>query len=452
MQAGAQDYRMQYAVTLFEEADLAAAIEETTTALPDTSFRNRAWFMVFSAMLCTMCCSTAVMLINVGVFLTPLAETFSWNRGDIVLSLSIAAISMAAANPVAGRLIDVFGVRPVLIASMVLYGLAVAATPFLVNLWGLPGLYVAYALIAGLGAGSNVIAYVRLLSGWFTGPMNGSRGLALGISSAGLPLGTVFTAPVGVLLIDQFGWEGGYYGLALLPLCLGLPIAMFLIRPAPHEHATSKNGADAKAAPLPGLTVNQALKTRAFWLLVTIALLMSSCLQGIAIHTAPLLSDFGTSAQLLAIILAADGVLGIVGRVGAGYLFDKFFAPHISLLIFGTAAAAAFAFVGMPTFTVAVIATMFITLGSGAESDFIGYLIGRYFGLRNYGQIFGLVYAMFMVGIALGPFLFGVAFDKWGDYSIPYIMAGVGLSGICVLLFFLPNFSKEAELISEGMP
>jgi len=418
----------------------------------DSGFSRTAWFVVWMAMLGTVCCSTSVVLINVGVFMKPLGAAFGWNRGDIALSLSIGALSMAAANPFVGKLIDHFGVRPVLIGSLVSYGAATAAIPLMVQIGGLSGLYFGYALIAGVGAGSNVIAYVRVLSGWFSGSLNSQRGLALGISSAGVPLGATITGPLGVLLIEHFGWRGGYWGLALLPICIGLPIAIFAIRMAPGETGGARASQNEGRDELPGMTVTQAMGTRAFWLMIGIVLLMSSCLQGISIHTAPLLSDFGLKPEGLALVLAINGVLGIGGRVGAGYLFDRFFAPWVSVGIFGIAAAASFALVGLPGLIIAILATMFVTVGSGAESDFVGYLVGRYFGLKCYGQIFGAIYGMFMVGIAAGPYLFGVAFDHFGDYKIPFTIAGFGLVLLCVLLVLLPRFDTEAELAAAEMP
>lgn len=418
----------------------AEAVDEPTNHL-----KRRAWQMVLAATLGTMCCSTSVILINVGVFMKPLSDEFGWSRGSIALSLSIAALSMAAANPFVGRLIDRYGVRPVLTISLLGYGAFVLLTPLFVGAAHIWGLYVAYAAIAGIGAGSNVIAYVRLLSGWFSGPMDRWRGTALGLASAGLPLGSTISGPIGVLLIEQYGWQGGYWGLALLPLAIGLPIALFMIRTAPHESAAPLSANTSEKAPLPGLTMPEVLRTRAFWLLVAIALLMSSCLQGISIHAAPLLSDFGASAGLVALVLAADGVVGIAARVGAGFLFDRYFAPFVSVVIFAIAALSAFAFFGMPTLLVAIIMTLFITAGSGAESDLIGYLVGRYFGLRSYGQIFGIIYGMFMVGIAVGPYLFGLAYDVWGDYKTSFLIAGVGLVVICVLLMLLPRFKTEAN-------
>lgn len=407
--------------------------------------RQRAWFMVFAALLGVMCCSTSVILVNVGVFMTPLEGAFGWSRGAISLSLSIAALSMAAANPFVGRLIDRYGVKPVLVGSLIGYGAFVMLVPTLVGLGDIWGLYVAYAAIAGIGAGSNIIAYVRLLSGWFSGPLDSSRGLALGLASAGIPLGATSSGPIGVLLIEQFGWQGGYWGLALMPLAIGLPLGIFLIQQAPTE--ARGRGADIGALQqnLPGMTIGEAIRTRTFWLLIAIALIMASCLQGIGIHTAPLLSDYGLAGGMLALILALDGALGIAARVGAGFLFDKIFAPHVSIGIFAIAAVSAFIFAGFPGLIVAVLATLFISVGSGAESDLIGYLVGRYFGLKNYGQIFGAIYGMFMVGIALGPYLFGVAHDVWGDYTMSYVIAGTGITVVCLLLALLPRFKADVE-------
>jgi predicted MFS family arabinose efflux permease len=275
--------------------------------------------------------------------------------------------------------------------------------------------------------------------------MDGSRGLALGIAGAGVPLGGAFSGPLAVKLIDLFGWRAGFWGLAVLPFCIGLPVAIFGVRMAHGETGGARAALSDGRPPASGLSLGEASRTRQFWLMIAVVLLMASCLQGIGIHSAPLLSDRGISANGLAIVLGVTSVLGIAGRVGAGFLFDYFFAPWVSIGIFGIAATAAFMLVGLPGLAAAIVAIMLVTVGSGAESDFVGYLVGRYFGLRCYGEIFGWVYGMFMVGIAVGPFVFGLAFDHFRSYQIPFTFAGAGLSLICLLLLFMPRFpTKEA--------
>jgi MFS family permease len=417
------------------------AVTETSTVLAERRYRRIAWSMLAVSMIGGMCCSTAVILANTGVFMEPLSRTLGWSRGDIALSLSMAALAMAAANPVVGRLIDRYGVKPVLVVSLLAYGLSIIATPLLIDAFGIWGLYAGFVLIASLGAGSNIIAYVRILSSWFSGAMNHHRGLAMGCASAGLALGVTVTAPLAVQLIAHLGWRGAFWVLSLLPLLIALPLTMVGIRMPPGDtgEVSSKTSAEA----LPGLTAGEAMRTRTFWLMAGIVFLMSGSLQGIQIHMAPLLTDLGMNPGQLALLLGVIGLIAIAARITAGFLFDRFFAPHISVCIFGLAVVATFALAFTQNIRVAVIATIIQIIGAGAESDLIAYLIGRYFGLRAYGQIFGWIYGVFMVAIALGPYLFGIAFDTLHSYQVPLIGAGVGVFVVCLLLLALPRFPAK---------
>src|SRR5258708_1600823 len=107
---GARPRSMQYAVgqTLGEAVleTLVGALDDGQAAGALPKLRRMAWFMVWMAMLGTMCCSTSVILINVGVFMKPLAGALAWSRGDISLALSVGARSLALAHPFVGRLVD----------------------------------------------------------------------------------------------------------------------------------------------------------------------------------------------------------------------------------------------------------------------------------------------------------------------------------------------------------
>src|SRR3954464_4145469 len=101
---------MQYAlITRAARATMASIAMNSS----DRGTRRTAWEMVAFAMIGTMCGVIPVLLINIGFFMKPLAESFGWSRATIVMSLSIGALVMAAANPLAGRLIDRQGVRRV---------------------------------------------------------------------------------------------------------------------------------------------------------------------------------------------------------------------------------------------------------------------------------------------------------------------------------------------------
>lgn len=400
--------------------------------------RRKAWWMVAFATTGVLCCVISTVMINTGLFIKPLGASYGWSRGDVVASLSIGAIVMALVNPFVGKLLDRFGTRRVLIASQLTFGLTTLAIPTLIEAGGLTGLYIGFALVSAFGAGSTIVGYVRLLSGWFSGPLLHSRGFALGCCSAGVPLGAAISGPLAIYLIANHGWAEGFYGLALMPLLIALPVSTFLIEEAPIQRDAMTSHVD-----LPGMTLREASRTAHFKMLLVMVFLIAACLQGMAIHMAPYLQDVGLSVGALAAITTFNAAIGIPSRLIAGHLFDRFFAPKVAFFIFALPAAGALMMAGYPMVGIALVGSILLGIGQGAESDLIGYLVSRYFGLKNTAQIFGTIYAVFMLGIAAGPFAVGRAHDYTQSYQSSFALAGLGLCIICVILLRLPKFPAE---------
>lgn len=410
------------------------------------SYRRQAWTMVVLSTVGVVCSVISTVLMNTGLFIRPLAESFGWSRGQIVSSLSIGALIMGAANPFVGQLIDRFGSRRMLIASLAFYGASTALIPLLIDWQGLRGLYLGFGLISAFGAGSTIVGYIRLLSTWFSGPLLHSRGFALGCASAGVALGGALSAPVALYGISHLGWAGGFRLLALGPLLVALPISIFFIQEAPAEQE-----ADGGHSQLSGMSLADAMRTGLFWRMVVLVFLIASCLQGLAIHMAPFLQDVGLSVSLLAVITSFNAAIGIPSRLIAGHLFDRFFAPKVAFAVFALPAFGAFLMAAHPVLATALLGSVLLGVGQGAESDLIGYLVSRYFGLRHSGRIFGSVYASFMVGVAFGPFAAARAHDLTKTYQTSFIMATIGLCAICGILLTLPRFpSQYARPIAGG--
>src|SRR3954467_15337530 len=111
----------------------------------------------------------------------------------------------------------------------------------------------------------------------------------------------------------------------------------------------------------------------------------------------------------------SDRLLG--GRVLTGYIIDRFFAPYVAAVMFiGTALGCLLLLIGGPG--TALVAAALVGLSLGAEFDLIAYLTARYFGMARYGFVYALIYAMFVVGAAVGPTLAGIAFDATGNYDL----------------------------------
>ena len=136
---------------------------------------------------------------------------------------------------------------------------------------------------------------------------------------------------------------------------------------------------------------------------------------------------------MAALAVSVQAVGSLLGRIGTGYLLDRFFAPTVALWFFSAAAGGSFLLWSGATGSGAVIAVLCMGLAQGAEFDLMAYTVSRYFGLRAFGEIYSYTYAAFTLGGVLGPLLMGIGFDVTGSYTLVlggFVMStltGVGL-------------------------
>ncbi len=401
----------------------------------ETDFHG--WTQIIASTVGVAVCVIPITILSLGVFMVPLGDAYGFGRGDISLALTILSFAMAAALPVAGRLIDAYGVKIPMIASYLIYGGGVAAIPFAIENFGLPGFYALALLLGVAGAPSSTVAFVKVLSGWF----DKSRGLAMGFAMSGIALGGAIAPFYAATLIEAFDWQTGFYGLALLPLVVGL-ITSFVLQEPPHLAPT------ADRSGITGMTQAEALKTKVFWMLLFLFLVAATAIHGIQIHLAPLLQDNGLTPERAALGVSFMFGISVGARLLAGYLFDKVFAPWIGALCFFSAAIGAALLFGTSAPAGMIIAVALLGVGAGAESDLMGYLVSRYFGLKAFGAIFGWIFGSLMVGSAIGPFLLGESYDATGSYVTALIWCAGGLVVTTVMLAILPRF-PEFEKIAE---
>jgi predicted MFS family arabinose efflux permease len=120
-------------------------------------------------------------------------------------------------------------------------------------------------------------------------------------------------------------------------------------------------------------------------------------------------------------------------------LLDKFFAPRVALILFAlTAAGLLLLAFGGAQF--AIVAAICIGCSIGGETDLIPYFTVRYFGMRAYGKIYGLLFAAFTLGMALSAVFAGLIYDNFGSYFYALVAASTCLSISCIVCFKLPLF------------
>lgn len=410
----------------------------STAALPAVTSRH--WLTAGLAFIGLAFGYTSMAFLTLGVFMRPLGQEFGWNRGEVASALSIGAIVLIFTTPIAGRLIDRIGVRKVLLPSMAAMGFALMGMYFISgNLWGF---YAMFALGAVVSTAANNVSYIRLLSAWFVE----KRGLVIGIASAGTAAGQALGAYIAATLIQAHGWRVAYLGLGFTVLVVGLPILTLLLRDTPEEVGLQPYGKrpGSAAAALTGVTKSEALRMPVFWTLVIVAFCMAIAMNGAQIHFVPMLIDKGIPPAHAAgafVMLMSVGI--VIGRLGTGLLFDRFFAPRVAMVVFALPVIALFLAMHETNLTTFYVVAVLLGLGLGSESDILGYLTSRYFGLKSMGELYGYIFGAFMAGSAAGPAVYGFVQSATGSYD--YVIGGSAAVLVAMILVFalMPRFKDS---------
>jgi MFS family permease len=402
------------------------------------------WKVLLAAMLGVACGASPIPFNTIGFFMQPLQQEFGWSLRDISLGVTIYGMLAALLAPVFGSLADRFGVRPVALWSLAAFGVVFAS--FGLTPASLFGFYTIWFLVGLVGIGSTPVTWSRAINLWFFR----NRGLALGITLVGTSLAAMVVPKLTVWLIAEVGWRLAYPAIALLPLVLALPVGLLLFRePRPEERPPEIAANDAAGRiVLSGVTLGEALRDYRFWIMFVSILAVAFAYGGAHIHMPRILGDHGISQESAANVMAVLGLSILCGRIITGMLLDRFWAPIVALPILSLPAVSYLLIADTSlALGTAMAAAWLLGFAAGAESDLIAYLAGRYFGMRNYGKIYGMLYMPFGIASAISPAVYGWVRDATGQYdAILHTAAGCFVFGAAILLA-LGRYPKLATTV-----
>jgi len=372
-----------------------------------------------------------------GVFIGPLEGEFGWSRASLGIAIALCAFLSAITLPFIGLLMDKFGVRRPMAIAICLFALNVAVIGQSATL----PMFIALTALAGAtGAAQSPIGYVKSVASYF----DRRRGLAIGVAMSGIGIGAALIPQYAQWLIAEFGWRVAYLGLSIAIIAVALPSVLLLVRDPAGDRTTE----DPAGKSAPGMNLSEAIRFRAFWSIALAVLVVSIVVNGTVVHVVPLLVERGWSAGSASKVLVAAGIAGLVGRILAGYLMDRVFAPYVATGFFALAIAGIYLVAATDGEIVGMVA---IGLALGAEVDMIGFFASRYFGLKRFGQLYGVLFAIFTIGAGLGPLLLGTLYTHLHGYGAGFLACGIGLVAaiVCVLTLgpyrYQPARAEEAQ-------
>lgn len=350
-----------------------------------------------------------------------LASGIGLSRTGLGIGFFLSTVMLALALPLGGALIDRFGPRwPAVMGSIalsagfVLLGTVVAS----------PAMFILVMAATGFFAATSApVAYTRAVNLLFSK----GRGLALGLTQMGIGVSAMVVPPFLALTIARDGWQAGYLWLACIALAGVIP-AVCLPNVANPSRAEGTAGSADFRSPV-------------YRLLIASFGLMALSFAGLLTHFVPMLREAGMTPE------AAGGTAGVIGlsvvvsRLIVGWLVDRVDAARVAILccLLCAAGCVALAIGGTGA---ALIGAIALGTAMGAEADLIGYLTARYFGIGAYGRLYAVQYASFMLMAGLSPLWMGVIADRQGAYTIPLVMAAIGLAAASILFARLPRLGR----------
>lgn len=400
--------------------------------------------ILFAAMIGVGCGASPIPFNVLPAVIGPIHADLGWSFLQISLGITLFGLVASFLAPVYGWASDRWGVRPVAIASLV--GFSATFALFALMPPSLPAWYGMWALVGLVGIGSTPVTWSRAINMWFVK----NRGLALGTMLLGTSLAGIVVPQIAQAAIAGkifgTGWRAAFPVLALLPLLLATPLALWLFRePSIAERPPGISDAQGN---LTGLNVGQAVRGYRLWVIWLSIALVALAYGGVFINMIQIVGLHGFTAAEGATVMSIMAVGILAGRVITGLLFDRFWAPAVLVPILLSPALSCWLLMGTGGPIANLMAgALLLGFAAGAESDLIAYLAGRYFGMAHYGKIYGLLYMPFGIASAISPAIYGAVRDATGSYDAMLAVA-IGLFAVGAVLPLTlgryPDFSKAA--------
>lgn len=369
--------------------------------------------------------------------LSILLDAFVTERGFPVSLTSAATatffVAGGFAGVIAGRLVDRFDPRLVMAGSAALGALALSTVGLLRETWQLFAFHIAFGFAYG---GTGLVPVTTLVTRWF----DAKRAFALSMASTGLSLGGIFVAPFAALSIERVGlaatgpWMGAAFFLGVVP------VSLLVLRSSPKSMGLEVDGGVRRepgdTPAVDSSTSYLEARRSGFFYSVSIAYLFLLGAQVGAIAHLFRLANVRDGSRTAALALAFLAAASITGRLTGGWLLLKVpvRAFALALMAVQTVSLVGMAFAETRVPILAAVALFGLTIGNSLMMHPL--LLAERYGTREYGRIYSMSQFVAMAGVAAGPVVIGLLYDRSGAYTLPFlVMAAATFAGLLILQF-----------------
>ena len=377
------------------------------------------------------------------LYYVAMLEEFAWGRGPTALGYSLSWLGFVVFAPVAGWLSDRWGTRTVVAGGGVILGVALALTG---QVTSLAQFYLSFGVLGAAGMAGMLIPSTTIVTRWFVR----SRGMAMGVLSAGGPGSAVAFYPLNAWLITTLGWRMALVAFGCIVAAATVSLTL-LYREPPADEDRPVGGADTKPSAVARVTgeawtLRRALRSMRLWAAFVMTALGVIGFQIMATHQVAHAVDRGFPQPTVVWLFAFAAGCMMAGNLLGGWLSDRVgrgwvFALGTVVAILGIGC---LALTRGPQDLLLLVLYTVSGFGFGMRIAQLSAIPADVFAGPHLGAILGVVQAGGGLGGAIGPFLGGWLFDVTGSYELAFLAACVAVAGSAVAAWFAARPTARA--------
>ncbi|AMO58394.1 oxalate:formate antiporter [Endozoicomonas montiporae] len=403
---------------------------------------NRAFKILIAAVFINLCVGV---LYAWSVISRALVNQMGWSNAEAGLPYTIAVVTFALGVLAAGNLQDRMGPQKLVITGVGMVGLgmlasSMATTPF--------ALLMTFGVLVGTGIGFAYACLSPTAMKWFH---PSKKGMVNGLIAGGFGMAPLYLAPLSSALILSMGVSATFMALGVAVLVIGLPLAFTIVTPPAGyqpEVPAGYNEPAGKAASR-NFTWREMVRTRQFYLM-WIAFAFASSAGLMLIGNITSIASIQGNKTDVAYLVSLLAVANTLGRILMGMLSDKIGRTPTLLLAVAMQTANMLMF---PYYTgeAGFIAGAIVAgVSYGALLSVFPSMTADYFGIKNYGSNFGVLYLAWGASGFMGPVMAGIVVDATGGYGLAYSISAVMLAIAGAAAFFTKPVNVD-ELEQKGI-
>lgn len=361
--------------------------------------------------------SAATLLIN------PLEAEFGWSRAAVSGPGSLNLLLFGVGAPVAGWLVDRYGVRKVVTYSLGMVTMGLVATAIIQQWWQL---LLFWGLVVGLGTSVTPVLAAAVANRWFVR----HRGVTLGLLTNGNAAGQMVFLPLLTMVIAATGWRGSMLFMGAVAFGLMTLVSLWM-RDEPEDvglepygrAAVAASGAMRSETPVSATPIRDAFHSSTFWLLSAGFFVCGLTANGlIGLHLIPhVVEELGIARVAAGLVVGVMGGISFIGTLGAGWLVDKVDARKVLALAYFLRGCSLFLLPFVTTLPGLILFATVYGIDWYATGPATTAIAADTFGRQAVARIFGWIFLAHQLGATFAGYGAGVVYDLFGEYQYAFL-------------------------------